>query len=73
MIALVLILNLADGAACTGTWKGRISDLKRGAMVDAGCHRRCIEEHRWTSSRHPTLISFRNRAAIERPASLMAR
>ena len=44
MIALLLMLNLADGAAFSGTWKGRISDLKCGAMVDAACNKRCIEE-----------------------------
>ena len=44
MIGLLLILNLADGAAFSGTWKGRISDLKCGAMVDAACNRRCIDE-----------------------------
>jgi hypothetical protein len=44
MIALFLMLILADGAALPGTWKGRISDLKCGAMVDAACNRRCIEE-----------------------------
>ena len=44
MIALLLILTLADGAAFSGTWKGRISDLKCGAMVDAACNRRCMEE-----------------------------
>jgi hypothetical protein len=44
MIALLLMLMLADGAALPGTWKGRISDLKCGAMVDAACNRRCIEE-----------------------------
>jgi hypothetical protein len=44
MIALLLMLILADGAALPGTWKGRISDLKCGATVDAACNRRCIEE-----------------------------
>src|SRR5580658_4936 len=44
MYALLLMLILADGAAFPGTWKGRISDLKCGAMVDAACNRRCIEE-----------------------------
>jgi hypothetical protein len=44
MIVLLLMLNLADGAAFSGTWKGRISDLKCGAMVDAACNKRCIEE-----------------------------
>ncbi len=44
MLALLLILNLADGAAFAGTWKGHISDLKCGTMVDAACNRRCIEE-----------------------------
>jgi hypothetical protein len=44
MYALLLILILADGAAFPGTWKGRISDLKCGAKVDAACNRRCIEE-----------------------------
>ena len=44
MTALLLILTLADGAAFNGTWKGRISDLKCGAMVDAACNRRCMEE-----------------------------
>jgi hypothetical protein len=44
MNALLLILMLADGASLPGTWKGRISDLKCGAMVDAACNRRCIEE-----------------------------
>ena len=44
MIALLLMLILADGAALPGTWRGRISDLKCGAMVDAACNRRCIEE-----------------------------
>src|SRR5580700_10279258 len=44
MIALLLMLMLADGAALPGTWKGRISDLKCGAMVDAACNRRCIGE-----------------------------
>src|SRR5450631_4260699 len=44
MIALFLILILADGAAVPGTWKGRISDLKCGAKVDAACNRRCIAE-----------------------------
>ena len=39
-----LRLILADGAAFPGTWKGRISDLKCGAMVDAACNMRCIEE-----------------------------
>jgi hypothetical protein len=39
-----LMLMLADGAALPGTWKGRISDLKCGAMVDAACNRRCIDE-----------------------------
>jgi hypothetical protein len=42
--ALLLMLILADGAAFPGTWKGRISDLKCGAMVDTACNRRCIEE-----------------------------
>jgi hypothetical protein len=42
--ALLLMLMLADGAALPGTWKGRISDLKCGAMVDAACNRRCMEE-----------------------------
>ena len=44
MIALLFILTLADGAAFSGTWKGRISDLKCGAMVDAACNKKCIEE-----------------------------
>ena len=44
MNALLLMLMLADGAAMPGTWKGRISDLKCGAMVDAACNKRCIEE-----------------------------
>jgi len=44
MNALLLLLMLADGAAFPGTWKGRISDLKCGAKVDAACNRRCIEE-----------------------------
>ena len=44
MIALLLMLILADGAALPGTWKGRISDLKCGATVDAACNRRCMEE-----------------------------
>jgi hypothetical protein len=44
MIALLLMLSLADGAAFSGTWKGRISDLKCGAMVDAACNKRCMEE-----------------------------
>ena len=44
MITLLLMLNLADGGAFSGTWKGFISDLKCGAMVDAACNRRCIEE-----------------------------
>jgi hypothetical protein len=44
MIALLLMLILADGAALPGTWRGRISDLKCGAMVDAACNRRCMEE-----------------------------
>ncbi len=44
MIALLLMLMLADGAALPGTWKGRISDLKCGATVDAACNKRCIEE-----------------------------
>jgi hypothetical protein len=44
MTALLLMLMLADGAALPGTWKGRISDLKCGAMVDAACNRRCIDE-----------------------------
>jgi hypothetical protein len=44
MIALLLMLILMDGAALPGTWKGRISDLKCGEMVDAACNRRCIEE-----------------------------
>jgi hypothetical protein len=44
MNALLLMLILADGAALPGTWKGRISDLKCGAMVEAACNRRCIEE-----------------------------
>ena len=44
MNALLLMLILADGASYPGTWKGRISDLKCGAMVDAACNKRCIEE-----------------------------
>jgi hypothetical protein len=44
MIALLLILTLADAGAFPGTWKGRISDLKCGAAVDAACNKRCIEE-----------------------------
>jgi hypothetical protein len=44
MIALLLMLTLADGAAFSGTWKGRISDLKCGAMVDAACNKRCMDE-----------------------------
>ncbi len=45
MIALLLILHLADGAAFPGTWKGRISDAKCGAaMVDAACNKRCMDE-----------------------------
>lgn len=44
MNALLLMLMLADGAALPGTWKGRISDLKCGATVDAACNRRCMEE-----------------------------
>jgi hypothetical protein len=44
MIALLLMMILADGAALPGTWRGRISDLKCSAMVDAACNRRCIEE-----------------------------
>lgn len=44
MIALFLMLILADGAALPGTWKGRISDLKCGATVEASCNKRCIEE-----------------------------
>ena len=44
MIALLLMLILADGAAMPGTWKGRISDLKCGATVNAACNKRCIEE-----------------------------
>jgi hypothetical protein len=41
---LLLMLILADGAALPGTWKGRISDLKCGAMIDTACNKRCIEE-----------------------------
>jgi hypothetical protein len=44
MNALLLMLVLMDGASMPGTWKGRISDLKCGAMVDAACNKRCIEE-----------------------------
>lgn len=44
MIALLLMLVLVDGAAVPGTWKGRISDLKCGATVNAACNKRCIEE-----------------------------
>ena len=44
MNALLLMLMLVDGAALPGTWKGRISDLKCGATVNAACNRRCIEE-----------------------------
>jgi hypothetical protein len=44
MNALLFMLILADGAALPGTWKGRISDLKCGAMVEAACNRRCMEE-----------------------------
>lgn len=44
MTALFLMLILLDGAAAPGTWKGRISDLKCGAMVDAACNKRCIGE-----------------------------
>ena len=44
MNALLLMLMLADGAALPGTWKGRISDLKCGAMVEAACNRRCMDE-----------------------------
>ena len=41
---LVLLLTLADGAAFNGTWKGHISDLKCGAMIDAACNKRCFDE-----------------------------
>ena len=41
---LILLLSLADGAAFPGTWKGHISDLKCGAMIDAACNRRCLDE-----------------------------
>lgn len=41
---LILLLSLADGAAFPGTWKGHISDLKCGAMVDAACNKRCLDE-----------------------------
>ena len=44
MIALFLMLFLADGAAMPGTWKGHISDLKCGGTVETACVRRCIEE-----------------------------
>jgi hypothetical protein len=44
MNALLLMLILVDGAAFPGTWKGRISDLKCGANVDAACNRRCMDE-----------------------------
>jgi hypothetical protein len=44
MNALLLMLILADGAALPGMWKGRISDLKCGAIVETACNRRCIEE-----------------------------
>jgi hypothetical protein len=44
MNALFLMLMLLDGAAAPGTWKGRISDLKCGAMVDAACNKRCIDQ-----------------------------
>ena len=41
---LLLLLTLADGAAFPGTWKGHISDLKCGAMIDAACNKRCMDE-----------------------------
>jgi len=44
MYVLLLALNLADGAAFSGTWKGHISDLKCGAMIDAACNKRCLDE-----------------------------
>lgn len=44
MNALLLMLILLDGAAAPGTWKGRISDLKCGATVDAACNKRCMDE-----------------------------
>ena len=44
MNALLLMLILADGASFPGTWKGRISDSKCGAMIDKACITRCIEE-----------------------------
>ena len=44
MNLLLLMLLLADGAGLPGTWKGHISDLKCGAMVEAACNRRCMEE-----------------------------
>ena len=44
MNSLLLLLTLADGAAFPGTWKGHISDLKCGAMIDAACNKRCLDE-----------------------------
>ncbi len=44
MNALLLVLFLMDGASFPGTWKGRISDLKCGAMVDAACNKKCMDE-----------------------------
>ena len=44
MNVLLLLLTLADGAAFPGTWKGHISDLKCGAMIDAACNKRCFDE-----------------------------
>ena len=44
MNTLLLMLILADGAAFPGTWKGHISDLKCGAMVDAACNKTCMDE-----------------------------
>ena len=38
------MLILACGAPLSGTWKGYVSDLKCGAMVDAACNKRCMEE-----------------------------
>jgi hypothetical protein len=44
MNALLVLLIFVDGAALPGTWKGRISDLKCGAMVETACNKRCIAE-----------------------------
>jgi hypothetical protein len=41
---LILFLTLADAGSFNGTWKGHISDLKCGAMIDAACNKRCLDE-----------------------------